>query len=66
MTWPALNAPFAFDADTELTVGALVSIAMFLFAPREPAAPGWRACVALLAAASMIVPLLRVSAPVSW
>jgi hypothetical protein len=51
---------------TPLTVGAVVSIAMLLFALREPAAPGLaRVSVELLPAGSAIVPPLRPSEPVA-
>jgi hypothetical protein len=47
---------------TELTVGDVVSMTMFLALPRLPAVPGVaRVRVALLVAASLIVPPLSVS-----
>ena len=47
---------------TELTVGAVVSMTMFLALPRLPAAPGAASVsVALLVAVSLIVPPFSVS-----
>ena len=49
--------------ETEVPVGAVVSIIIFLLKPSEPAAPGvGRVKTALLRAASLIVPLVIVSA----
>ena len=67
LTWietvaPALYEPFAVDEVTELTVGAVVSMTMFLALPRLPAAPGAASVsVALFVAASLIVPPFSVS-----
>jgi hypothetical protein len=47
---------------TLVTVGSVVSMTMFLLAPSEAGAPGdGKVSVALLPAASLIVPLFRVS-----
>ena len=67
MVWPALYTPSAVEAVTPLTVGGVVSTTMALLAPSEFVAPGVaRARVAGLPAGSRMVPLLRVSAAVSW
>src|SRR6185436_3734044 len=56
----------AFMQVLEITVGAVVSITIFLLLPREPAAPGVGSVrIALFPAASLIVPPLRVSAVVA-
>ena len=50
------------DDATELTVGAVVSMTMFLALPRLPAAPGAASVrVALFVAVSRMVPALSVS-----
>ena len=57
--------PFATVEVTLVTVGAVVSITMFLLLPNEPTAPGpARVRVALLVAASRIVPPFKASAVV--
>ena len=56
-----------FVAVTPVTVGAVVSTTRFLLALSEFAAPGLaRVRVALLPAGSVMVPPLRVRAPLSW
>ncbi len=56
-TSPTLYVPFAEEADTEVTVGAVVSMTRALLAPKEFAAPGVaRVKVASLPTASLIVP----------
>ena len=66
ITEPALYEPLAVAEVTELTVGAAVSMTMFLLAPRLLAAPGVASVrVALLVAASWIVPPLRARAVVA-
>ena len=58
--------PLIFGEVTLLTVGALVSITRFLFAPSEPALPGvGRVSEALFVAASRIVEPFRARAPVA-
>src|SRR5258707_93283 len=59
-TWPTVYEPFAKPDVTFVTVGAVVSITIALFAPSEPAAPGdANVNVALFVAASVIVPPFR-------
>ena len=58
--------PLAVVEVTLVTVGAVVSMTMFLLAPSEPRAPGVGSVrVALLVAASLIVPPLSVRADVA-
>ena len=67
-TWttsPALNEPSGFKAEMPVTVGAVVSIVMFVLASRLPPAPGATSVrLALFAAVSAIVPPLNASAVV--
>ena len=58
---PAPYEPLAVTAAMLLTVGAVVSMMRPLLAPRDPALPGFgRVSVALLVAASLIVPVSAV------
>jgi len=62
MESPAVYDPFAVDADTDDTVGAVVSMTSALFAASEFAAPGdAKVSVALLPAASAMVPPFNAS-----
>ena len=58
MLSPAKCLPSEVDEETLSTVGAIPSITIALFAPREPDAPGdGRVRVTLLDALSLMVPL---------
>ncbi len=60
---PALYIPFSVVEETMVTVGASVSITMFLLFPSEPEAPGsGRPRLALLPERSFIVPSFRLKA----
>ncbi len=64
--WSTVYAPLARVEDTPVTVGAVVSTTRFRLLASEPFAPGAASVsVALLVTASLIDPLLSVSAVVA-